>query len=153
MVVGLTVNAQTCNKSKKACAKKCASKAKSASVDAGTTSVAAAYMVADEAADANEMIEKRVCSKSGSVAYYEKAVCEKSGKVSFNEVKYCTDSNKFVNVSPMDAAADTDASVIKTSSEKKACTPAEKKACDKMSKAECAKKCAKKCTSKKATGA
>jgi hypothetical protein len=147
MVAGLTVNAQSCSKT---CSKTC-SKAKTASVESAEgTSVASAFMVADEAANANEMIEKRVCSKSGSVAYYEKSVCSASGKVSFDEVKYCTDSKKFVNVSPLDAAADTDASVIKTSegATKKACSAAEKKACSKMSKEECSKKC----TGKKATG-
>ena len=155
LVVGVTANAQTCSKSKgkKAC---CASKAKTASTDTATgTSVASAYMEADEAAESNELIEKRVCSKSGSVSFYEKSVCSKSGKVAFNEVKYCTDSKKFVNASPMDAAANTDASLIKVSGEacsaecKKACCAAVgKKACSKMSKAECAKTCA----AKKANG-
>lgn len=149
LVVGVTANAQTCSKSKgkKAC---CAKKAKTASTDtASETSVAAAYMEADEAAEANEMIEKRVCAKSGTVSFYEKSVCAKSGKESFSEVKYCTDSKKFVNASPLDVQS-ADAELIKISDgvSKKQCTAAEKKACSKMSKKECAKKCA----SKKATG-
>lgn len=155
LVAGISADAQSCSKSKKACSKTC-SKSKTASVDGTTTSVAAAYMEADAIADSNEAIEKRVCSKSGSVSYYEKAVCEKSGKVSFNEVKYCTDSKKFVNISPKDGKV-MSASAVKTSTdgstkkactkeEMKACSKEEMKACSKMSKAECAKKCAAKKT-------
>ncbi len=149
MIAGVGLNAQSKTEGKKSCAKTCAktcSKSKTASADKaeGTTAVAAAYMEADAVADANEMIEKRVCEKSGSVSYFEKAVCAKSGKVSFNEVSFDAESKSFVNVSPKDAS-EVKGELKKISSEKKSCaktcSKAEKKACAKMSKAECAKKC------------
>ena len=159
LAVGISAQAQSKSCSK-TCAKKCTSKAKTASTDLKSegTAVASAYMEADAIAETNEMIEKRVCAKSGKVSYFEKSVCSKSGKVSQTEVKYCTDSKKFVNVSPKDGTKVMSASAIKTAGgetkgcsadcAKACCAGVSKEACSKMSKKECAKKCAGKKSSK-----
>lgn len=97
---------------------------------------------AANAALTDESVEKRVCSKSGSVSYYQKAVCAKSGNVSFNEVEFCTASNKFVNVAP-GAAGEAKAVAGKkaccSKSKKASCSKAEKAACSKGKKAACSK--------------
>ncbi len=103
VVAAFSANAQSsCSKSKKSCAKACAKKKAAATsanaaetVDA--TAVAAMYREADAAAESDEAVEKRVCSKSGSVTYHQKSVCEKSGKESWSEVSYDGDLKKFVS--------------------------------------------------------
>ena len=64
-------------------------------------------VVAAKAASLDNSIEKRVCSKSGTVSYVKKNVCSVSGKVSYADVEYCIKSSKFVNVSPSAAKTKT----------------------------------------------
>ncbi len=150
-------SAQTCTKAKNAsdkaaCAKKCASK-KSASL----TKVASAVMTADLAAEADETIEKRVCSKSGAESFYQTYTCPESGKVSHKEVEFDADAQEFVSVKSA-LKASTATPLVDKPAEKKACCA---KGCDKdcckgkskvMSavKTASAKTCAKTCASKKA---
>lgn len=143
---------KACSKSSKACAKSCAAKkAKSAATtaDVNVTRVAAAYMVADEAAAADESIEKRVCEKSGSVSYYQKSVCEKSGSVSWNEVSFCDKSKAFSAVNKDGAAvqvSDNGTKVASASKEKACCSKGAKKACSKADMKACAKGTKKSCS-------
>ena len=83
-------NAQTCTKSKASCSK---SKAK-------TTAVQSTNAAADKAAMLDDSIEKKVCSKSGTVSYVKNSTCATSGKTTATAVEYCSKSGKFVNVSP-----------------------------------------------------
>ena len=80
-----------------------------------------AVTAAAKAAILDTSIEKRVCSKSGSVSYVRKNVCSASGKVSFTDVEYCTKSSKFVNMSPS-ATATKSCSKSKAACTKKAAT-------------------------------
>jgi len=97
------------------CAKTCASK-KSASL----TKVASAVMTADLAAEADENIEKRVCSKSGATSFYEKYTCSETGKISHKEVEFDEEAQTFVAVkSAMKESTATP--LVKPTAEKKAC--------------------------------
>ena len=93
-------------KTKVSCAKKC------------SKSCAAK---AEKAAVMDDMIEKRVCDKSGKVSYHKKAVCEVSGKVSYTEVQYDEASAQFVDLKDV------------SSGKKACCAKGKKKGC-------CAKK-------------
>jgi len=152
------VSAQTCTKAKKAsdkasCAKTCASK-KSASL----TKVASAVMTADLAAEADESIEKRVCSKSGAESFYQTYTCSETGKVSHKEVEYDADTQTFVNVK----SAMKESTPVKIAPAKEACGTTCAKDCCKAKDGKvksavktatakkCAKTCKKTCASKKA---
>ena len=129
-------SAQSCSKSKAACAKK----ASTASVNVDEASVLSALAAADVLAETDESIVRKECPLSGSISYYKKSVCEKSGSVSMDEVQYDSEANAFVNLSPSEVMSDQEAKVIKTAdtvdgkvqsagkSKKKACC-AGKKAC------------------------
>ena len=129
----------------KQCTKKCTAAEKAACAkagvkcvvvadDASATDVASALAEAELAAEGNESISKKVCSKSGAISFYSKSTCAKSGKVSMEEVMYDTGSKAFVNVSPKDMM-NQEAKVVKAASKesktaKKACCKG-KKACSK----------------------
>lgn len=100
-----------CSSEKKSCAKTCA-KVKAASVDSDGTAV---LSMAESIAEQDENIEKRVCSKSGSISYYEKNTCEKSGKVTYNQVEFDQESSSFVNVSPRPEIKKVEGEIQKTS--------------------------------------
>ncbi len=150
------VSAQTCTKAKsangKSCAKTCASK-KSASL----TKVASAVMTADLAAEADETIEKRVCSKSGATSFYQTSTCSETGKISHKEVEFDEEAQTFVSVKS--SLMESEATPVAKPAAKKACCA---KGCDKdcckgkdgkvMSavKTATAKSCSKTCSSKKA---
>jgi hypothetical protein len=127
------VNAQkTCTKSQAAaCAKsgiKCL-----VIEDTSETSVASAMAAADLAAQNDDAIEKRVCSKSGTVSFFKTSTCSKSGKVSKEEVLYDVQNSSFVNVAPSDMISDQNAEIIKVSDKStekvKACSKSGKKCC------------------------
>jgi len=134
------INAQkVCTKSQaKACAKVCAKAGITCIImeEGDETSVASAMAAADLAATNDEHIEKRVCSKSGSISFYKSSTCAKSGKVSKEEVLYDVKSSSFVNVSPSDMISDQEAKIVKTSKE----TAGKAKTCSKKGKACCASK-------------
>lgn len=142
LVAGLSANAQDAVKKscKKTCAKTCTKKAAASTtadvLNDDATRVASVIMTAEAAADANEMVEKRVCDKTGAVSFYEKSVCAHSGSVSWAEVEYCTKSNKFTRVAS--ASMERDASAAETAGTAKA-----------AAKKSCKKSCAKTCASKK----
>ena len=133
-------SAQSCSKSKAACAKKASTEASTASVNVDEASVLSALAAADVLAETDESIVRKECPLSGSISYYKKSVCEKSGSVSMDEVQYDSEANAFVNLSPSEVMSDQEAKVIKTAdtvdgkvqsagkSKKKACC-AGKKAC------------------------
>lgn len=130
------INAQkACTKSEaKACAK--AGVTCIIMEEGSETSVASALAAADLAASTDENIEKRVCSKSGSISFFKSSTCAESGKVSKEEVLYDVKSSSFVNVSPSDMISDQEAQIIKTSDE----TAVKSKTCAKSGKACCASK-------------
>jgi hypothetical protein len=139
-VAGMTMNAQT-EVAKKSCSKTCAKKCtKMAAVnkDDAQTKVASVVMTADEAAAADENIEKRVCTTSGKTSYYQKSVCAQSGNVSWAQVEYDTKSNKFTKVAS--ASAERSPEEAAEAAAKDDDAPAMKKSCSKS----CAKKCSKK---------
>ena len=142
--LGLSANAQEAKKEcSKPCSKTC-TKTASASTDADVqTKVASVVMTADQAAEANENIEKRVCSTSGTVSYYEKSTCPVTSKVSWNEVEYCNKSNKFTRVASASVEREVAPADIKVNGMEKADAAPAKKECSK-GKAEC-------CASKKKT--
>jgi len=127
------VNAQkTCTKSQAAaCAK---SGAKCLVIDdKSETSVASAMAEAELAAQNDETIEKKVCSKSGTVSFFKSSTCPKSGTVSKEEVLYDVKNASFVNVAPSDMISDQEAEVIKVSDKSaekvKSCSKSGKKCC------------------------
>lgn len=130
------INAQkVCTKSQaKACAK--AGVTCIIMEEGSETSVASAMAAADLAATNDEHIEKRVCSKSGSISFFKSSTCAKSGKVSKDEVLYDVKSSSFVNVSPSDMISDQEAQIIKTSDK----ATGKAKTCSKKGKACCASK-------------
>jgi len=128
-----SINAQkVCSKSEaKACAK--AGVTCIIMEDGAKTDVASALAAAELAAEGSEHIEKKVCSKSGSISFFKSSTCAKSGKVSKEEVLYDVKSASFVNVSPKDMISDNEAKIIRTSKESgtkaKACSKTGKKCC------------------------
>lgn len=129
-----SINAQkVCSKSEaKACAK--AGVTCIIMEDGAKTDVASALAAAELAADNNEHVEKKVCSKSGSISFFKSSTCAVSGKVSKEEVLYDVKSASFVNVSPKDMISDNEAQIIKTSKEEagtkaKTCAKSGKKCC------------------------
>lgn len=126
-----TVDAQSCAKSKKSCAKTC-SKSKAMSKKSTSADAVDVDAVAAKFASENENIERRVCEKSGKVSYFETSVCQYSGAKKVNEVSWDAETSKFVNVSPSDNA-----------SAKKSCSKS-KAACAKGAKASSKGSCTKK---------
>ena len=135
-------SAQSCSKSKAACAaKKASAEASTANINVDEASVLSALAAADILAESDENIVRKECPLSGSISYYQKNVCEKSGKVSMDEVQYDSEANAFVNLSPSEVLSDQEAKVIKTAdtvdgkvqsagkSKKKACCAGKKAAC------------------------
>jgi len=104
--------------------------------DATDTDVAAAFAEAKLAAENDETISAKVCSKSGSTSFYCKKTCPTSGKISMEEVMYDAENKSFVNVSPKDVMADKEAKAVKAASVE---SKSSKKACCKSKKA-CTKK-------------
>lgn len=94
-----------------------------------TTTTDKVEITADQAAAADDAIEKSVCPMSGKVSYYKKSVCPMSGKVSKEAVEWNQAEAKFVSIKG--------ASEGQHSGEKASC--GEKKA------KSCSKKCSKKC--------
>lgn len=99
-----SVDAQSCAKSKKSCAKSCAAKKAAMSKKSTSADAVDVDAVAAKFASENESIERRVCAKSGKVSYFETSVCAKSGNTSVSEVAWDADNAKFVNMSPSDNA-------------------------------------------------
>lgn len=130
MAFGQTKKA--CCKGKKACTKTAA-----VEKSAQSSVVASAIAEAELAANADETVEKRVCSESGSVSFHQKNICEKSGSVSYSQVNYDPSSKTFVKAAEMEAS--TIEAGIRPLGD--APMPAVKK-CSKGEKAACAKKCA-----------
>ncbi len=134
------INAQkVCTKANaKACAKACAKAGVTCIImeEGSETSVASAMAAAELAASNDEAIEKRVCSKSGSVSFFKSQTCAKSGKISKEEVLYDVKSSSFVNVSPSVMISDQEAQIIKTSNE----TTSKAKTCSKKGAKCCASK-------------
>lgn len=143
LVGTVSVDAQTCSKSKEAC----------------TTA-------AVKAANTNVDIEKRICEQSGKVSFVRKSVCDVSGKTSYTDVEYNMDTKKFVNVSPTHASGKAAKAKASCGTAKKAgccaagkakatsaSTTAKKACCSKGAAASCSKKttsAVKKTTSAKA---
>lgn len=102
-------------------------------------------------ASMDDMIEKKVCSTSGSVSYVKNYVCSESGKMTSTPVEYDAATQKFVNVSPKNAeqgVGGQNAKEVKTVKAVKAVKTAKsvkttkKKACcaSKAGKSSCSKK-------------
>jgi hypothetical protein len=141
LVAGLSANAQ--DAAKKSCSKRCAktclknSKTAMTSTDDATTKVASVIMTADAAAEADEMVQKRVCDKSGAVSFYQKSVCSHSGNVSWSEVEYCDKSQQFTKVAAASmerASADDAAQTAAPAAKKKSCAKSCAKTCSKKVK-------------------
>lgn len=151
LVCTLTMMQAQSTEGKKACSKACAKtceakKTASATTEATMTQVASAYMEADEAAAADDSIEKRVCATSGKTSYFQKSVCEKSGSVSWNEVEYNNEAKAFtVSMSDGSALGDVDTKVGSASKEKACCSKTTKVASASKEKA-CCKGAAKSCS-------
>ncbi len=136
LMVGMTANAQstgakkscskTCTKGQK---KSCSKSAKTATRADGLTKVAAQMTEAEIAAEADQNIEKRVCSDSGTTSFYEKSVCAMSGSVSWSKVEYSADDKKFTQVAAASMERDTE-----TPANAKKCCKKGTKSCDKGAK-------------------
>ena len=139
--LGLSANAQEAKKEcSKPCAKTCTKTAAATTEADVQTKVASVVMTADQAAEANENIEKRVCSASGTVSYYEKSTCPVTSKVSWNEVEYCSKSNKFTRVASASVEREAAPADIKVNGMEKADATPAKKACKKGKEGCCATK-------------
>jgi len=112
-----SVSAQkVCTKAEMAACKKAGVKCIVVADDASEAQVASAIAEAKLAAEGDENISSKVCSKSGTLSFYSKKTCPASGKVTMEEVMYDAENAAFVNVSPKDAMAEKEAKVVKAAS-------------------------------------
>lgn len=95
LIFGVAFVSAQCSKSATA---GCCSSKKTADASTSDNTNIAQLSAADVAAAADQTIQKRQCSESGTMTYYQKSVNAETGKVVWNEVKYDETSKKFTQV-------------------------------------------------------
>lgn len=132
-----SANAQSCCSKKTADAKSCSAKSTADAKASTDTKVAAMYLEADKIADADENIQKRVCSFSGTVSYYQKIENKEANTNEWVEVVFDDENKKFTRVASayMIKNADKveDASNVDKTVKKACCAGSEKACCSKKS--------------------